>query len=202
MHIYLFNFYQISKQCKKVLICVCNMLLPLKILCEDYIYVVKLSFMQMWGHDLLTSKALYVYFFFFSLLHNHIRKRNQIRFHKSPLMFWYKFYIVFMKCELGVLTVMCSVWSLVLDWRVLSDCPTGNGYGNHRNSPGLLVSPGSMSKNMQGKSPPPMTMTMSNRKPDLRVLIPPGSKNTMPSIVSSHSHYHTSNPIAGWQVQL
>uniref|UniRef100_A0A671LCW3 Myocyte-specific enhancer factor 2C-like n=1 Tax=Sinocyclocheilus anshuiensis TaxID=1608454 RepID=A0A671LCW3_9TELE len=59
---------------------------------------------------------------------------------------------------------------------------TGNGYGNHRNSPGLLVSPGSMSKNMQAKSPPPMTMTMSNRKPDLRVLIPPGSKHTMPSI--------------------
>uniref|UniRef100_A0A671LEV2 Myocyte-specific enhancer factor 2C-like n=1 Tax=Sinocyclocheilus anshuiensis TaxID=1608454 RepID=A0A671LEV2_9TELE len=58
----------------------------------------------------------------------------------------------------------------------------GNGYGNHRNSPGLLVSPGSMSKNMQAKSPPPMTMTMSNRKPDLRVLIPPGSKHTMPSI--------------------
>uniref|UniRef100_A0A8C1I9L5 Myocyte enhancer factor 2ca n=1 Tax=Cyprinus carpio TaxID=7962 RepID=A0A8C1I9L5_CYPCA len=58
----------------------------------------------------------------------------------------------------------------------------GNGYGNHRNSPGLLVSPGSMSKNMQAKSPPPMTMSMSNRKPDLRVLIPPGSKNTMPSI--------------------
>ncbi|KAL0183364.1 hypothetical protein M9458_022739, partial [Cirrhinus mrigala] len=39
-----------------------------------------------------------------------------------------------------------------------------------------------MSKSMQAKSPPPMTMTMSNRKPDLRVLIPPGSKNTMPSI--------------------
>ncbi|XP_051542478.1 myocyte-specific enhancer factor 2C-like isoform X3 [Myxocyprinus asiaticus] len=58
---------------------------------------------------------------------------------------------------------------------------TGNGYVNHRNSPGLLVSPGSMSKNMQAKSPP-MTMNMSNRKPDLRVLIPPGSKNTMPSI--------------------
>ncbi|XP_051973243.1 myocyte-specific enhancer factor 2C-like isoform X1 [Xyrauchen texanus] len=57
----------------------------------------------------------------------------------------------------------------------------GNGYINHRNSPGLLVSPGSMSKNMQAKSPP-MTMNMSNRKPDLRVLIPPGSKNTMPSI--------------------
>ncbi|CAM4729078.1 hypothetical protein PO909_022936 [Leuciscus waleckii] len=58
----------------------------------------------------------------------------------------------------------------------------GNGYGNHRNSPGLLVSPGNMSKNMQAKSPPSMSMSMSNRKPDLRVLIPPGSKNTMPSI--------------------
>lgn len=80
----------------------------------------------------------------------------------------------------------CAVWSLLLDWRVLFDCPTGNGYGNHRNSPGLLVSPGSMSKNMQAKSPPPMSMSMSNRKPDLRVLIPPGSKNTMPSIVSLH----------------
>ncbi|XP_041093809.1 myocyte-specific enhancer factor 2C isoform X4 [Polyodon spathula] len=58
----------------------------------------------------------------------------------------------------------------------------GNGYGNHRNSPGLLVSPGSMNKNMQAKSPPPMNLGMNNRKPDLRVLIPPGSKNTMPSI--------------------
>ncbi|XP_076842640.1 myocyte enhancer factor 2ca isoform X2 [Brachyhypopomus gauderio] len=58
----------------------------------------------------------------------------------------------------------------------------GNGYGNHRNSPGLLASPGGMNKSMQEKSPPPMSMSMSNRKPDLRVLIPPGSKNTMPSI--------------------
>ncbi|XP_023690556.1 myocyte enhancer factor 2cb isoform X5 [Paramormyrops kingsleyae] len=58
----------------------------------------------------------------------------------------------------------------------------GNGYGNHRNSPGLLVSPGNMNKSMQTKSPPPMNLGMNNRKPDLRVLIPPGSKNTMPSI--------------------
>ncbi|XP_055080501.1 myocyte enhancer factor 2cb isoform X6 [Periophthalmus magnuspinnatus] len=58
----------------------------------------------------------------------------------------------------------------------------GNGYGNHRNSPGLLVSPGSMSKSMQAKSPPPMNLGMNNRKPDLRVLIPPGAKNNMPSI--------------------
>ncbi|KAG7476918.1 hypothetical protein MATL_G00087870 [Megalops atlanticus] len=58
----------------------------------------------------------------------------------------------------------------------------GNGYGNHRNSPGMLVSPGSMNKNLQAKSPPPMNLGMNNRKPDLRVLIPPGSKNAMPSI--------------------
>uniref|UniRef100_A0A673CN91 Myocyte enhancer factor 2cb n=1 Tax=Sphaeramia orbicularis TaxID=375764 RepID=A0A673CN91_9TELE len=44
----------------------------------------------------------------------------------------------------------------------------GNGYGNHRNSPGLLVSPGGMNKNMQTKSPPPMNLGMNNRKPDLR----------------------------------
>lgn len=61
---------------------------------------------------------------------------------------------------------------------------SGNGYGNHRNSPGLLVSSGGMNKNMQAKSPPPMNLGMNNRKPDLRVLIPPGAKNNMPSIVS------------------
>uniref|UniRef100_A0A1A7X4L1 Myocyte enhancer factor 2cb n=1 Tax=Iconisemion striatum TaxID=60296 RepID=A0A1A7X4L1_9TELE len=58
----------------------------------------------------------------------------------------------------------------------------GNGYGNHRNSPGLLVSTGGMNKSMQTKSPPPMNLGMNNRKPDLRVLIPPGAKNNMPSI--------------------
>nr|pir transcription factor MEF-2C, myocyte enhancer factor 2C - mouse [Mus musculus]AAB27022.1 myocyte enhancer factor 2C, MEF-2C=transcription factor [mice, heart, Peptide, 466 aa] [Mus sp.] len=60
--------------------------------------------------------------------------------------------------------------------------PAGNGYGNPRNSPGLLVSPGNLNKNIQAKSPPPMNLGMNNRKPDLRVLIPPGSKNTMPSV--------------------
>ncbi|NXD46419.1 MEF2C factor, partial [Copsychus sechellarum] len=61
----------------------------------------------------------------------------------------------------------------------------GNGYGNPRNSPGLLVSPGNLNKNMQAKSPPPMNLGMNNRKPDLRVLIPPGSKSTMPSQIHS-----------------
>ncbi|XP_019750164.1 myocyte enhancer factor 2cb isoform X6 [Hippocampus comes] len=58
----------------------------------------------------------------------------------------------------------------------------GNGYGNHRNSPGLLVSQAGMNKNMQAKSPPPMNLGMNNRKPDLRVLIPHGAKSNMPSI--------------------
>ncbi|KAI1239696.1 hypothetical protein IHE44_0011120, partial [Lamprotornis superbus] len=58
----------------------------------------------------------------------------------------------------------------------------GNGYGNPHNSPGLLVSPGNLNKNMQAKSPPPMSLGMNNRKPDLCVLIPPGSKSTMPSV--------------------
>ncbi|XP_051540265.1 myocyte-specific enhancer factor 2C-like isoform X1 [Myxocyprinus asiaticus] len=57
-----------------------------------------------------------------------------------------------------------------------------NGYGNHRNSPGLLVSSGGMNKSMQAKSPPPVNLGMNSRKPDLRVLIPPGVKNNMPSI--------------------
>ncbi|XP_016317262.1 myocyte enhancer factor 2cb isoform X3 [Sinocyclocheilus anshuiensis] len=57
-----------------------------------------------------------------------------------------------------------------------------NGYGNHRSSPGLLVSSGGMNKSMQAKSPPPVNLGMNSRKPDLRVLIPPGAKNNMPSI--------------------
>ncbi|XP_057216877.1 myocyte enhancer factor 2cb isoform X1 [Triplophysa rosa] len=57
-----------------------------------------------------------------------------------------------------------------------------NGYGNHRNSPGLLVSSGGLNKSMQAKSPPPVNLGMNSRKPDLRVLIPPGAKNNMPSI--------------------
>ncbi|XP_055056148.2 myocyte enhancer factor 2cb isoform X2 [Misgurnus anguillicaudatus] len=57
-----------------------------------------------------------------------------------------------------------------------------NGYGNHRNSPGLLVSSGGMNKTMQAKSPPPVNLGMNSRKPDLRVLIPPGAKNNMASI--------------------
>lgn len=52
-----------------------------------------------------------------------------------------------------------------------------------------------MNKNMQAKSPPPMNLGMNNRKPDLRVLIPPGAKNNMPSIVSTLSAYSSLNVI-------
>ncbi|KAF1670746.1 Myocyte-specific enhancer factor 2C, partial [Pygoscelis papua] len=72
-----------------------------------------------------------------------------------------------------------------------------NGYGNPCNSPGLLVSLSNLNKNMQAKSPPPMNMGMNNRKPDLRVLIPPGSKNTMPSqrINNSQSAQSLATPV-------
>lgn len=76
---------------------------------------------------------------------------------------------------------------------------TGNGYGSLRNSPGLLVSPGGISKSLQAKSPPPVSsMNMSNRKPDLRVLIPTGSKNNMPSnqrINNSQSAQSLTTPV-------
>ncbi|XP_049324742.1 myocyte enhancer factor 2ca isoform X3 [Astyanax mexicanus] len=75
----------------------------------------------------------------------------------------------------------------------------GNGYGSLRNSPGLLVSPGGISKSLQAKSPPPISsMNMSNRKPDLRVLIPTGSKNNMPSnqrINNSQSAQSLTTPV-------
>ncbi|XP_028273314.1 myocyte enhancer factor 2ca isoform X2 [Parambassis ranga] len=56
----------------------------------------------------------------------------------------------------------------------------GNGsYSNHCTSPGLL-SPGGVSKSMQDKSPPSMSMS---RKPDLRTLLPPANKcSNMPAV--------------------
>ncbi|KAM4528471.1 myocyte-specific enhancer factor 2C-like isoform 2-T3 [Odontesthes bonariensis] len=53
------------------------------------------------------------------------------------------------------------------------------GNGSYCTSPGLM-SPGSISKNMQDKSPPQLSMS---RKPDLRTLMPPSNKCTnMPTI--------------------
>nr|XP_054599999.1 myocyte enhancer factor 2ca isoform X2 [Nothobranchius furzeri] len=56
----------------------------------------------------------------------------------------------------------------------------GNGsFSTHCPSPGLM-SPGSISKNLQDKSPPHMSLS---RKPDLRTLMPPSNKCTnMPTV--------------------
>uniref|UniRef100_A0A673AAL1 MADS-box domain-containing protein n=1 Tax=Sphaeramia orbicularis TaxID=375764 RepID=A0A673AAL1_9TELE len=67
-----------------------------------------------------------------------------------------------------------------LPGNVVSTVVNGS-YNNHCTSPGLL-SPGGVSKNLQDKSPPSMSMS---RKPDLRTLMPPSNKcNNMPTIVT------------------
>ncbi|KAK3548645.1 hypothetical protein QTP70_015931 [Hemibagrus guttatus] len=62
----------------------------------------------------------------------------------------------------------------------------GNGFVNPRGSPGLLgtSSGNGLGKVMPTKSPPPPggNMVMGNRKPDLRVVIPPASKGMMPPL--------------------
>ncbi|XP_070780206.1 myocyte enhancer factor 2ca isoform X1 [Enoplosus armatus] len=70
----------------------------------------------------------------------------------------------------------------------------GNGsYSNHCTSPGLL-SPGGVSKNMQEKSPPQMSM---GRKPDLRTLMPPSNKcNNMPTINQRINHSQTAQTLS------
>ncbi|KAL0965284.1 hypothetical protein UPYG_G00279270 [Umbra pygmaea] len=72
----------------------------------------------------------------------------------------------------------------------------GNGsYGNHRNSPGLL-SPGGVTKGMQVKTPPLMTLMSGNRKPELRTLLPPSNKNNMPSINQRINHSQSAQSLA------
>ncbi|XP_029920971.1 myocyte-specific enhancer factor 2C-like isoform X1 [Myripristis murdjan] len=67
-----------------------------------------------------------------------------------------------------------------------------SSYGNHCSSPGLM-SPGGVSKSMQDKSPPSMTM---NRKPDLRTLLPPSNKNNnMPTINQRINHSQTAQSL-------
>ncbi|XP_048828270.1 myocyte-specific enhancer factor 2A-like isoform X3 [Brienomyrus brachyistius] len=62
----------------------------------------------------------------------------------------------------------------------------GNGFVNPRGSPGLLGTPSGngLGKSMPTKSPPPPggSLGMSNRKPELRVVIPPTSKGMMPPL--------------------
>ncbi|XP_066558072.1 myocyte enhancer factor 2aa isoform X14 [Amia ocellicauda] len=62
----------------------------------------------------------------------------------------------------------------------------GNGFVNPRGSPGLLGTPSGngLGKVMPTKSPPPPggNLGIGNRKPDLRVVIPPSSKAMMPPL--------------------
>ncbi|XP_055796202.1 myocyte-specific enhancer factor 2A-like isoform X6 [Salvelinus fontinalis] len=62
----------------------------------------------------------------------------------------------------------------------------GSGFVSSRGSPGLLGTPSGngLGKVMPTKSPPPpgVNMGMGNRKPDLRVVIPPSSKGMMPPL--------------------
>ncbi|XP_029370896.1 myocyte-specific enhancer factor 2C-like isoform X1 [Echeneis naucrates] len=69
----------------------------------------------------------------------------------------------------------------------------GNGsYSSHCPSPSLL-SPG-VSKNLQDKSPPSMSMS---RKPDLRTLMPPSNKcNNMPTINQRINHSQTAQTLS------
>ncbi|XP_055796193.1 myocyte-specific enhancer factor 2A-like isoform X1 [Salvelinus fontinalis] len=61
-----------------------------------------------------------------------------------------------------------------------------SGFVSSRGSPGLLGTPSGngLGKVMPTKSPPPpgVNMGMGNRKPDLRVVIPPSSKGMMPPL--------------------
>ncbi|XP_071001840.1 myocyte-specific enhancer factor 2A-like isoform X2 [Oncorhynchus clarkii lewisi] len=61
-----------------------------------------------------------------------------------------------------------------------------SSFVNSRGSPGLLGTPSGngLGKVMPTKSPPPpgVNMGMGNRKPDLRVVIPPSSKGMMPPL--------------------
>lgn len=81
---------------------------------------------------------------------------------------------------------------------MVSNVVNGN-YSSHCSSPGLL-SPGGVSKNLQDKSPPSMSM---NRKPDLRTLMPPSNKcNNMPTINQRINHSQTAQTLTTPAVSL
>ncbi|XP_017660440.1 PREDICTED: myocyte-specific enhancer factor 2A [Lepidothrix coronata] len=75
-----------------------------------------------------------------------------------------------------------------LAWKGITDSPVRNGFVNSRASPSLLGTGGGgngLGKVMPTKSPPPPgggNLGMNNRKPDLRVVIPPSSKGMMPPL--------------------
>nr|XP_020637414.1 myocyte-specific enhancer factor 2A isoform X4 [Pogona vitticeps] len=81
--------------------------------------------------------------------------------------------------------------------------PVGNGFVSSRASPGLLSSSSGgngLSKVMPTKSPPPPgggNLGMNNRKPDLRVVIPPSSKGMMPPLNTQRlSSSQSTQPLA------
>ncbi|XP_029025892.1 myocyte-specific enhancer factor 2C isoform X2 [Betta splendens] len=75
----------------------------------------------------------------------------------------------------------------------------GPNYNNHCPSPGLL-SPDGVSKTLQDKSPPSMSM---NRKPDLRTLMPPSNKcSNMPTINQRINHSQTAQTLSSPAVSL
>ncbi|NXX81157.1 MEF2A factor, partial [Urocolius indicus] len=81
--------------------------------------------------------------------------------------------------------------------------PVGNGFVNSRASPSLLgnTSGGNgLGKVMPTKSPPPPgggNLAMNNRKPDLRVVIPPSSKGMMPPLNTQRiSSSQSTQPLA------
>ncbi|XP_054858310.1 myocyte-specific enhancer factor 2A isoform X5 [Eublepharis macularius] len=81
--------------------------------------------------------------------------------------------------------------------------PVGNGFVNSRASPSLLGSASggnSLSKVMPTKSPPPPgggNLGMNNRKPDLRVVIPPSGKGMMPPLNTQRlSSSQSTQPLA------
>uniref|UniRef100_A0A8D2QQ87 Myocyte enhancer factor 2A n=1 Tax=Zosterops lateralis melanops TaxID=1220523 RepID=A0A8D2QQ87_ZOSLA len=89
-----------------------------------------------------------------------------------------------------------------------SYCPfvvplSGNGFVNSRASPSLLGTSGGgngLGKVMPTKSPPPPgggNLGMNNRKPDLRVVIPPSSKGMMPPLNTQRiSSSQSTQPLA------
>ncbi|XP_066558071.1 myocyte enhancer factor 2aa isoform X13 [Amia ocellicauda] len=77
----------------------------------------------------------------------------------------------------------------------------GNGFVNPRGSPGLLGTPSGngLGKVMPTKSPPPPggNLGIGNRKPDLRVVIPPSSKAMMPPLNAQRiSSSQSTQPLA------
>ncbi|XP_010192810.1 PREDICTED: myocyte-specific enhancer factor 2A [Mesitornis unicolor] len=81
--------------------------------------------------------------------------------------------------------------------------PVGNGFVNSRASPSLLGTTGGgngLGKVMPTKSPPPPgggNLGMNNRKPDLRVVIPPSSKGMMPPLNTQRiSSSQSTQPLA------